>query len=58
MYCINNIKLAIAKLILLLVHLPKQYLRHTHGIITQLYFLINFDNAVQYGIETRTNIHI
>ena len=55
---INSIKLAIAKLIILLVHLPKQYLKHTNGIITQLYFLINVDNAMQYGIETRTNIHI
>ena len=26
--------------------------------ITQLYFLIDVDNALQYGIETRTNVHI
>ena len=54
MYCINTIKLAIAKLILLLaiaelvlllVHFPKQYLKRTNGIITQLYFLINVDNT-------------
>ena len=53
MYCINSIKLAIVKLILLLVELPKEYLKWTNWIITPLYFLINIDNARQYGIETR-----
>ena len=57
MYCINSIKLAITKLIILLDHLPRQYLKRRNGIITQSCFLINVDNAMQYGIETRTNIH-
>ena len=57
MYCINSIKLAIAKLILLLVHLPKEYLEHKNVSIAQLYVLINVDNAMQYGIESRANLH-
>ena len=43
--------------VLLLVHLPKQHLKHTKAIIRQLYFLINVDNAMQYGIESRANLH-
>ena len=45
------------KIVLLLVHLPKQYLKHTKPIIKQLYFLINVDNAMQYGIDILANIH-
>ena len=33
----NSIKLAIAKLILLLVHLPRQYLKRRNGIITVIF---------------------